>query len=124
MNGWKRWNGDYILKQLNKELFLSVVDTLNVVLSVSKSEVPLDEGYLMRTGFIKAFYRGKKIIGIISYGGGAGTGFPQIPYAIRWHENKANFQHGRKWKYLVHPWNRLCPKTLENIIRVRVRKIL
>ena len=109
--GWNRWNGDEILKTVVQGSTKAVRKTCNVVLTASQNEVPLDEGFLLRSGIVIIRYR-KNPVGIISYGGGPGTGNPKIPYALRWHENMANFQRGRKWKYLIDPFNRLAGPSL------------
>jgi hypothetical protein len=28
----------------------------------------------------------------------------RVTYAVKWHENTTNFQHGRKWHYLIDPF--------------------
>jgi len=42
----------------------------------------------------------------LSAGGGNGTGFQKVPYAIKWHEEEANFQKGRKNNYVRDPVKR------------------
>ena len=62
--------------------------------------------------------------GVICFGGGLGTGHPIVPYAIRWHENSANFQKGRKRFYLKDPYNRLAGPTLKNALVMRIGQVL
>lgn len=81
--------------------------TLEVIREAALQQVPLDEGTLAKSAFVD-FQDG---IGIISFGGGDGTGTPKIPYAVRWHEETANFQRGRKSQYLRDPFNALAERT-------------
>ena len=54
--------------------------------------------------------------GIISYGGGVGTGGPLIPYALECHENDRKYQKGRKWHYLVDPFNAHAQNALKQAV--------
>jgi len=108
---WNQWNGDNINTLVENACVRAVDKTGHVILTAAKQQVPLDEGFLLRSGIV--IIKHKKIpIAIISFGGGPGTGHPKIPYALRWHETQANFQHGRKWKYLKDPYSRLGARTL------------
>ena len=101
----------------------AVSDTCYVVLEAAKQEVPHDEGTLMRTGMV-IMAPEPEAAGVICFGGGPGTGLPIIPYAIRWHENSANFQKGRKRFYLKDPLNRLGAPTLKNALVVEIGQVL
>ncbi|OFW61771.1 MAG: hypothetical protein A2Z35_05940 [Actinobacteria bacterium RBG_19FT_COMBO_36_27] len=120
---WTRWNGPSIKRKIREATINTVVKTGDVVLSASKQEVPLDDGFLLRSGIV-VLKHDNVPVAIISFGGGPGTGHPQIPYARRWHENQANFQHGRKWKYLKDPFNRLASSSLTRILEAELRRIL
>lgn len=119
--GWTRWNGNQIISALKNAAGTAVEKTCNLVLQESKQEVPLDEGILLRSGVVIMKYELLK--GTICYGGGSGTGHPRIPYALRWHEEQANFQHGRKNKYLKDPFNRLAEKKLKEFLKQETRGI-
>jgi hypothetical protein len=92
--------------------------TLSVIGEASNQQVPLDEGTLQSSQFVNV----EDGIGLISYGGGPGTGFPKVPYAIRWHENSANFQKGRKKRYLADPFNQLADKTYKKSLKATAGK--
>lgn len=120
---WRRWNGYRIMSQVEEAAIKAVDKTGHVILTAAKQEVPLDEGFLLRSGIV--IIRHDNVpIAIISFGGGPGTGHPEIPYAIKWHEQQANFQHGRKWKYLKDPFNRLASKTLIQALKDEMGGIL
>jgi hypothetical protein len=123
-NGWRRWDGDQINRVVKEACRKACEKAANVVLPATKQEVPLDEGFLLRTGIVLMRWKGSNPVAVISYGGGSGTGFPRLPYAIRWHENDANFQHGRKKKYLKDPFNRLGPNALQNCLIEELRAVL
>lgn len=122
--GWTRWNGTQINQKIKEASNKSVEKTCEVILSAAVRQVPLDEGILQRTGIFKVRIEGDVIIGIISFGGGQGTGHPIVPYAIRWHEVQANFQHGRKWKYLSDPYNQLATNTLKSFMLHELRRVM
>lgn len=67
---------------------------LDVLARHSKEQVPLDTGALMASCAVDVSSDGLE--GTISY---------DTPYAVRWHEENANFQRGRKKKYLEDPMN-------------------
>ena len=117
--GWRNWRGEAVTRMVKEALNKAKIDTAEIILTESKKEVPLDEGVLERSGTVVK--RRNNVF--ISYGGGHGTGFPIVPYAIRWHETQANFQHGRKWKYLRDPFNRLIINTYNNEIQRRMGEI-
>lgn len=70
----------------------SVRDCANLLLEESRKQVPLDTGALSRSGAVDS----EGLTATVSY---------DTPYAVRWHETNANFQHGRKMKYLEDPCN-------------------
>ena len=123
MNGWTRWNGDTISRNIDNAGLTAVDKTAHLVLSASIQEVPLDEKTLMKSGIVIIKHE-RVPIAIISFGGGPGTGHPIVPYAIRWHETKANFQHGRKWKYLKDPLDRLASRALREFLRQEIGRVL
>ncbi len=109
--GWRNWRGRQLLSAVDAAGREAVRKTCYVVLEAAKQEVPLDEGTLMRSGMV-LMAPDNSPQGLICFGGGAGTGHPVIPYAVRWHETPANFQRGRKRFYLRDPFNRLVGPTL------------
>lgn len=116
--GWDSWNGDEVMNIVNTNFRSSINATLETILTVSQSEVPLDEGPLQHSGVV-VMASGNKPAGAVCYGGGTGTGRSIIPYAIKWHEKNANFQKGRKRFYLRDPFQRLALRELErNIGRI------
>lgn len=110
--GWRNWRGDQLIRLINRGAVNAVEDTGNIIIEASKREVPLDEGTLKNTGIV-IMAPGNIPAGCVTFGGGSGTGFPIIPYALRWHQVSANFQHGRKRFYLRDPFNRLAKSTLQ-----------
>jgi len=122
-SGWKNWRGPEIIKKINEATIKSIKNTGNIILKECKKEVAHDEGILEKTGIV-IMAPGNIPQGIISFGGGSGTGFPIIPYAVRWHEEQANFQHGRKWHYVRDPVLRLGSNTLKDQLRKELGKIL
>lgn len=64
----------------------------NMLLEESRKQVPLDTGALSRSGMVDS----DGLAATVSY---------DTPYAVRWHEEQANFQRGRKNKYLEDPVN-------------------
>jgi hypothetical protein len=118
--GWKSWRGKEIMKLINNGSRNAVEETCEIVLEAGKQEVPLDEGTLMRSGIVK-MAPGNKPEGVISFGGGPGTGHPVVPYAVRHHEVEANFQHGRKKRYLADPLNCLGESTLKKALQQELR---
>lgn len=111
-SGWRNWRGNDLIREMQRGTVRAIKNTGEIILKESKSEVPLDEGPLRDSGIV-IMAPGGLPQGIICFGGGPGTGSPLIPYAIRWHEEQANFQHGRKWHYLRDPVVRLGARTLQ-----------
>jgi hypothetical protein len=120
---WTNWRGDELERLVNAALCRAIEKTGHVILQASQSEVPLDESTLMKSGIVRMAANNVPV-GCISYGGGSGTGFPIVPYARRWHENPANFQHGRKRFYLRDPFNRIAQQTLNTMIAQEMREVL
>lgn len=98
----------------------AVKRTLEAVKVQALQEAPHDEGVLQST--IQTNVEDGK--GIIHAGGGPGTEFPRVPYAIRWHEKDANFQKGRKKRYIADPFNRIAEDRLRKEMRKEGRNKL
>ena len=86
------WNGDQIIAGVGKGCKRAVRAGANYILDESRKQVPIDTGALSRSGSVDVDGN----IAVISY---------DTPYAVRWHEEQANFQRGRKNKYLEDPVN-------------------
>jgi hypothetical protein len=119
---WKNWRGDELLRKLDDAAKQAVRNTCEVVLEAAKQEVPHDEGTLERSG--RVIMAPEEPAGVICFGGGEGTGHPIVSYAVRWHENNARFQKGRKRFYLRDPYNRLAAPTLKKALEMELGKVL
>ena len=102
---WKRWNGKKALSAAQKASFQALDETMKAVGELSDSQVPLDEGTLRRSRHQETRMQGDAIVSKLGYGGGGESGKPVVPYALRWHEEPARFQRGRKHNYLRDPFN-------------------
>lgn len=120
---WKMWRGSELMRLIDQGARTGVYMTIEEVIGESKSQVPLDEGTLRDTGVAVMDPSGKPA-GCATFGGGPGTGHPVVPYAIRWHEQNANFQHGRKRFYLRDPLNKIVKKKLPENIALATANIL
>lgn len=78
---------------------------LDYLLTESRKQVPLDQGTLLMSGYVDVNDDGTQ--GVIGY---------DTPYAVRWHEEHANFQRGRKNKYLEDPAN--DPSVQANMLKL------
>ena len=67
-------------------------DAAQALLDESAKQVPHDTGALELSGTVSS----EPGHAVVSY---------DTPYAVRWHETPANFQRGRKMKYLEDPAN-------------------
>lgn len=121
--GWTSWHGKLLQNHIRAGGREAVRKTAHVVLEAAKQQVPHDEGTLQRSGQV-VMAPGNQVGAAVTFGGGAGTGHPVVPYAVRWHENNANFQKGRKMRYLADPFNQLGPnaflKAIQNEIGSRL----
>lgn len=109
---WKKFNTSVAVRAVNEAQARAVSKTLDVIGEAARQQVPLDEGTLANTLHTEV----RDGVGVISFGGGEGTGMPRVPYAIRWHEDTANFQRGRKSQYLRDPFNALVSPTYARFI--------
>lgn len=87
-----KWDGEKAQKALANATPRGLYEAGQVVARDSGQQVPLDTGDLLRSQAVTV--EGQTVT--ISY---------DTPYAIRWHEQDANFQRGRKKKYLEDPIN-------------------
>ncbi|MFA5485345.1 MAG: hypothetical protein WC260_03820 [Candidatus Pacearchaeota archaeon] len=121
--GWKNWKGPQLLKAVNGASREAVQKTCYVILEAARQQVPHDEGTLMLSGMVLMAPDGSPQ-GVICFGGGLGTGHPIVPYALRWHENSASFQKGRKRFYLRDPYNQLISPTLTKALQIELGGVL
>ena len=119
---WKNWRGNELLRKVDIAGRMAVEDTCSIILEAAQQQVPLDEATLLRSGRVIMAPSGPA--GVICFGGGPGTGHPIVPYAVRWHENSANFQRGRKRFYLKDPVSQLGKSTLKKALEMRLGEVL
>ncbi len=123
MSGWKRYHGKDVAKITRKATREAIRKSGYVILEAAKQQVPHDEGTLERSGIV-LMAPDQTAQCLISFGGGEGTGHPQLPYAARWHEEDANFQKGRKRFYLIDPYKALAKKTVRKALEEEIKKAL
>lgn len=111
--GWKKFRGKELKKLTRQNVSRALNKAAEATLEVSKQQVPLDESTLMQSGIVLK-NPNNDLEFLISYGGGPGTGYPRVPYALKWHEIDANFQHGRKKDYLRDPINQFAPGAVKS----------
>lgn len=114
--GWKNWKGKKLKKLTRRNMSKALHRAAEATLGESKQQVPLDEGTLQHSGIVVQ-NPSNDLEFVISYGGGQGTGFPVVPYAVKWHEVPANFQHGRKNDYLRDPINTFAPGAVQSELK-------
>ena len=119
---WKSFHGQRLIGRTENAMADAVENATEAIGAISDQQVPHDEGILEGSKTIKANPRNKLEVAI-SYGGGAGTGLPRVPYAVRWHENDANFQKGRKRNYLRDPVFQQGPAILMQKLREQSRRV-
>lgn len=107
--GWKKWNGKEVTKEFEDACSGALENAVQATGEVSDQQVPHDTGQLSQSKFISVDPDNKLKVWI-GYGGGGNTGIPEVPYAVWWHENRANFQKGRKHSYLRDPMKTHFPK--------------
>lgn len=86
------WDSSQVLARVEGGGEEGIRACANLLLDEARKQVPIDTGALSRSGTVD------------SAGLEATVSF-DTPYAIRWHEERANFQRGRKNKYLEDPAN-------------------
>jgi hypothetical protein len=99
------WNGDAIEQLIEHATAEGLTLAAEHLLQVSRTEVPLEEGTLERSGV--ASVDDSELTAAVSY---------DTPYAVRQHE-EMTWRHaeGRKAKYLEDPMNNERPTMLELI---------
>lgn len=119
---WKTFHGQRLIQRTEKAIADAVMEATEAIGSISDQQVPHDEGILQGSKTIKANPRDQMDVAI-SYGGGSGTGHPRVPYAVKWHENDANFQKGRKRNYLRDPVFQQGPGILRKKLEDKARRV-
>lgn len=96
-------------EQLAAVLPEAVREACDDLLSVSRDEVPYDQGGLSNSGKVTVAGSGSEVEGAVSY---------DTPYAARQHEEVGwNHQDGRKAKYLGDPFRENAQRYLDHIAR-------
>lgn len=98
------WDAEAAMDAVNNGGEAAVRACANYLLDESRKQVPLDTGALSRSGAVDV----EGMQATVSY---------DTPYARRWHERQANFQRGRKRKYLEDPCN-------DPVVRARMLEYL
>ena len=119
---WKSFHGQRLIERTESAMARAVLDATEAIGMISDQQVPHDEGILQGSKIVKANPADKLEVAI-SYGGGSGTGHPRVPYAVRWHENDANFQKGRKSNYLRDPVFQQGSSILMQKLREQSRRV-
>jgi len=119
---WSKWNGANLLINTRVAISKAVEDTGYVVKGVVLQQIPHDEGTLSQSVDVTQ-NPNSELNYVIHAGGGPGTGFPMVPYAFRWHENEANFQKGRKSKYVRDPLFMQGPPALSRNLINELRRV-
>ncbi len=91
---WTEWNGKEIKKMLEGAGQKALFEGGQFILQESNKRVPHDEGTLQASGETSQNASRGEVV--VSY---------DTPYALRWHEEPANFQKGRQHKYLESTLN-------------------
>jgi hypothetical protein len=108
-----KWHGDTASKAAREAALRGLKKAAEHVLQVSRTEVPLEEGTLERSGTVSVDEANLRAA--ISY---------DTPYAVRQHEDMS-LRHagGRKAKYLEGPLHQEA-KTAQEIIGAEIRRAL
>lgn len=114
---WVTWYGRNVERRFRRASMDALESAVEKVGQVADQQVPHDEGILQSS---KTILRDDNLGQVaIGYGGGGNSGFPEVPYAIKWHEVPANFQKGRKHNYLRDPVKSELAKEVRREFRIR-----
>lgn len=121
---WKFWRGRQLKKKVRGAVAKGLYGGGGVIAGEVLQEVPHDVGSLSET--VHVFINPDNPLEVaLSAGGGPGTGFPEVPYAIRHHEVPANFQKGRKSNYVRDPVKRAkSNQTVHKSVAKELEKVL
>lgn len=87
-----KWDSSRVMAVVGQGGANAVRGCANLLLDEARKQVPIDTGALSRSGAVDC----DGLQATVSF---------DTPYAVRWHEQAANFQRGRKNKYLEDPCN-------------------
>lgn len=113
---WKTFNGKKVERSFRSACSEALMNAVEATGMASDQQVPHDEGTLQGTKTIMRDPDDELNISI-GYGGGGASGFPIVPYAIKWHEVPANFQKGRKHNYLRDPVKTVLLRVLKGNLK-------
>jgi hypothetical protein len=120
---WTFFRGVELLARVEMGCDSGTEESSQAIKGQSLQEVPHDEGTLSES--IEVIDDPTdKTRKLVTAGGGPGTGFIRVPYAFKWHENRANFQKGRKSKYVYDPLFQVGPKALMKSLLSNLRRVL
>jgi hypothetical protein len=108
------WFGDDVKSAVKAAERKALQTAGEAILTESNQRVPHDEGALERSGTVEVDEDGQGIVAVVSYDG---------PYARRWHEQPANFQKGRRHKYLESALNDRGQQALDHA-RAEIARVL
>lgn len=108
---WAKWNGAKVIKEFRKECSDAMLKAGQRMEVQVLQEIPHDEGTLQDT-VTTMLDPANDLTVVVAAGGGGASGMPEVPYAIKWHENNANFQKGRKNNYIRDPLKQVMPKAI------------
>lgn len=122
MSGWKNWKGKKITAETEQAFSEGLLEGMTAVGEISDSQVPHDTGHLSETKTILVDPNNHLHVQL-GYGGGGQSRFPEVPYAIRWHENRANFQKGRKANYVRDPIRQHGAKKIKAALNKKAKQV-
>jgi len=117
--GWKNFKGDRLAKKIKKAAGNATKIAADVIGEEADQQVPLDEGTLQASQRKES----EGLTTALGYGYMPNGGKDKIPYARKWHELPANFQHGRKHNYLRDPVNSKGVRALTKALANEFRKL-
>lgn len=108
---WIEWNGSQVLDKFTEECSEAMEAAGHVMSEQVLQEIPHDTGYLSESVQVRIDPDNPLTVHVAA-GGGGSSGFPVVPYAVKWHEQEANFQKGRKSQYILDPLKQVMPKAM------------
>lgn len=115
---WKKWNGAKVIKEFRGECSDALYKAGQTMKTQVLREIPHDEGTLQDT-VVSMIDPADDLMLVVAAGGGGLSGMPEVPYAIRWHENDANFQKGRKSQYIRDPLKQVLPREVLRELKLK-----
>ncbi len=115
---WKNWNGSKVIKEFRNECSDAMFKAGQTMKTQVLQEIPHDEGTLQDT-VVSMLDPANNLTVVVGAGGGGASGMPEVPYAVKWHENEANFQKGRKSQYIRDPLKQVMPKAIKRELELK-----